>query len=113
MTESVVDVEAVKAARQHLLNVRTARQELGLTLNSLRYSSQMSSSPPMDPEMTEVEYLVHLNEWLTDYGDVLTRVGETTTEMARELHELRQQRSVIRLFFGMPASGPAGIDLTA
>ena len=79
-----------------------AREGLVLTLNSLRYSGSVSPISGIDLNDTEAEFLTEITYWLTAFGDVLTGVSATTTDMARQLAELRSQRKAVRDFLGLP-----------
>lgn len=74
-------------------------------IRDLRYSASVATPLPVDTGQSEAEYLHGLRHWLGEYSGRLEVAVDTTTEMARELNELRTQRTAIRAFLGLPPSG--------
>lgn len=88
--------------------VRDARVALIENLQSLRYAGSvplLMAVAELVLNQSETEFLDWISEWLIGFGKVLDTVGETHTEMARELVDLRTQRKAIRDFFGFAQLG--------
>lgn len=81
-----------------------ARQRVVSTLRGMRFTGAVGSAIP-SPEagyFSETEWLDRLANWLEIFGRVLHGVSDTTTAMADELNDLRQQRRCVREFLGLP-----------
>lgn len=73
-------------------------------LRSLRYSGNVLATLPYPHwDLSEQDYIDDLCQWLQEYSKVLVAASETSTEMARELAELRGQRKAVRDFLGLPS----------
>lgn len=77
-----------------------ARMGVVEALSKLRYSGSVAL-PPNTEARSETEFLDQTSQWLTAFGKVLAAASDTTTEMARELTDLRSQRKAIRDFLGL------------
>lgn len=80
----------------------TLRGFLVNQLRALRYSGQNTAPlPHVLDEDSEEQFLEELIEWVGGFMLVLTSVSETTTDMAKELTDLRTQRKAVRDFLGL------------
>lgn len=83
------------------------RNEVCLYLRQLRYSNSVPEPmPSSDPDRRECDFLEDVRLWLHAFDKVLSAVSDTTTTMAAELAELRNQRKAVRDFLGL--NQPAG-----
>jgi hypothetical protein len=84
------------------------RRELIINLGRLRYSGALmvrqGALQRAAEEFTEAEFLMEVNLWLQSFCDILVAASDTTTDMAKELHDLRSQRKAIRDFLGLPTT---------
>jgi hypothetical protein len=86
-------------------SIVAARHLVAHAMNKLRYSGSVLCYVP-DPAdgSTDLDFLEKTAQWLDEFNQVLVTISDTTTDMARELHDLRSQRKAVRDFLGLPTT---------
>jgi hypothetical protein len=75
------------------------RYNLRCVLRDLPYAGALPP-PPEWSTSADGLFMAMVAEWLTEYSQVVAVARSTHADMARELTELRDQRSAIRSFLG-------------